>query len=456
MESNMATGSFVEKLRKGLQKFRTAEGGNVMFMFAAARRLRRNAKGSVAMTFGIALVPITIAVGTAVDYSRASSFKTVLQSVLDTALLAGAKDGSSSWSQQALSVFQANLAVKSSASLTPTFTLQGGDTYLGSVTASVPTVILGIIKIPSMNVAANATVKSTPGDNACILTLDKGQPTSHVSLKLNGAPIIDLTGCTVRSNTSLDCNGHDGNITISIASGTATSCGKPQSYAPVVPDIYADLAKNITPKCGSLKTGINWTPGSIPTGAAIKTVNMGGYTEYHICGDLNLSGTGYLTGSAPASDTIIVIENGSLNIADKASINTLKTAIVMTGNNTVASSVNFPNGNGKSATLSLSPPTDAANPWQGVALYQDPKLTFQVDDTWGPGANFNADGLVYLGNSNVVTDGNTSSSNAKCTKFVINSFTTNGKIDLSMSQSSKSCGGIGLKQWGGITVHLTQ
>jgi Flp pilus assembly protein TadG len=422
----------------------------------ADRRFRRNTDGSIAMTFALALIPIVVAVGAAVDYSRANSFKTVLQSVLDTALVAGAKDGSSSWSQLALNVFQSNLAAKSSASLSPTFTLDGEGAYTGSVEAQVPTSLLAIINIQSMKVTAHASAQASSPDDSCILTLDHGQPQSHVSLTLNGAPIINLTGCSIRSNTSLDCNGHDGNLTKAIAGGMAGACGRPKSNAPLVPDIYADLAKNITAKCGSAKPGVDWTPGSIPTGAGIITVNMGDYTEYHICGNLNLSGTGYLTGTAPTSDSVIFIENGSLNIDDKASINTVKTAIVITGNNTVASSINFPNGAGKNATLSLSPPTTAANPWQGVALYQDPKLTYQVDNTWGPGATFNADGLVYLGNSNVVTDGDTASSNSKCSKFVMNRFTTNGHVDLNFQQSTSTCAAIGLRQWGGITVHLTQ
>jgi hypothetical protein len=173
-----------------------------------------------------------------------------------------------------------------------------------------------------------------------------------------------------------------------------------------------------------------------------------------VCGDLTLNGNGYLTGSSPASDVVIVIENGSLIIEDSAVINTARTAFVLTGNNSHAAKVSFPNGNGKTAKLSLSPPTSSSNPWQSVAIYLDPRLTTNVDNTWGPGAEFNADGLVYLGNSNVVTDGNTASNNSKCTKFVMNSFTTNGKVNLNFAQLN--CAAIGLKQWVGVVVHLVR
>lgn len=423
----------------------------------AVCRFRQSRDGAVAMTFALALIPMVVAVGAAVDYSRANAFKTVLQTVLDTSLLAGAKDGSSSWSTVALNTFTANIAGKTSATLTPTFTTANNVTYDATVSAAVPTSFLGVINVHSMTVTAKATAQASPGDNSCILTLDKGQPLSHVGLVLNGAPVINLAGCSIRTNTGLNCNGHDGNATKSIAAGTASGCANPTSNAPAVPDIYTDLAKNITPKCGTLKSGFDWAAGSIPaTGPAFIRVTVGDYTEYHVCGDLNLSGTGALTGGTPASDVIIVIENGSLNIANNASISTSKTAIVMTGDATAQSKINFPNGNGKEATLNLSPPTDAANPWQGVALYQDPKLTNHglIDNTWGPGMNFNADGLVYLGNSNVTTDGDTSSNNSRCTKFVMNQFTTNGHVDLNFQQTN--CSAIGLKQWGGITVHLTK
>lgn len=421
---------------------------------ARLHAFRADESGNIALIFALALLPIMTGVGVAIDYSRANSAKALLQSALDAALLAGAKDGSSNWANVALNIFTSNLGTRNITVPTPSFVYSGNSTYIGSASATMQTSTLGIINISSLAITANATATAADPDNSCILTLDKGQASSHVSLSLNGAPVVNLSGCSIRSNTSLDCNGHDGNLTKSYASGSAAGCGQPRSNSPRVPDIYADLATNITTECSGARPGVTWTPGVLPLGSGIKTVNKAQYVEYHICGDLTLTGSGYLTGSSPVNDAVIVIENGSLIVDDNASINTAKTTIVMTGDNNSPGRIEFPNGAGKVGTLALSPTTTVGNPWQGVALFLDPKLTSSVDNRWGPGAAFNADGLVYLGNSNVVTDGNTSSSNSKCTKFVMNSFVTNGAVKLDFAQ--QNCQAIGLKQWGGITVRLTQ
>ena len=419
---------------------------------------RSNCAGAIAPIFALAMLPVMTAVGAAVDYSSANKIRSSMQVALDSAMLAGAKDGSSNWSQVALNVFTANVAKQAGAgiSFSTSFSQSSGSVYQGAVSASVPTAFLGLVHISSLHIGVTTTAIASEPDNSCVLTLDKGQPTSHVALTLNGAPVVNLSGCSIRSNTALNCNGHDGNATKSIAGGAISACGNPKPYAGSVPDIYGSMASNITTQCGTSRPGVNWTAGTIPTGSGVQTVTVNGRTEYHICGDLNLSGTGSLTGSTPTADALIVIENGSLNVANNAAVSVARTGIVLTGDNSVASAVNFPNGNGKTGSLTLSPPLDPSNPWQGVALFQDPKLTSNVDNKWGPGTDFNADGLVYLGNSNVVTDGNTSSANAKCSKFVMNSFTTNGKVTLDFDQTVASCAAIGLKQWGGITVHLSQ
>jgi type II secretory pathway pseudopilin PulG len=419
------------------------------------RRFVRQSQGSVVPLLGLALVPIVGAVGAAVDYSRASSVKTTLQAALDSAVLAGAKDGTSNWNTIASNMFNGNPISKNGSTVaTPTFAFDGNSTYTGQVTAKVPT-SFGILGFATLNVSANSTVAKGSGpDNSCILTLDQGQARSDVSLTLNGAPNVSLNGCSIRSNTSMNCNGHNGTATASIAAGTTSGCSNPENYAAVVPDIYSPLAKNITIQCGSSRPGVTWTGGSSAPKGVI-TVASTGYTEYHVCGDLTVSGNGYLPGNPAGADSVIVIENGSLNIADGAQINTSRTAIVLTGTGSYPSSINFPKGKGHAATLALSPPTTGGN-WQGISLYQDPALTSNVDDTWGPGATFNADGVVYLPHANLVIHGSSASNNSLCTKLVVNSFTTNGSVNLDFAQTNSGCTSLGMKQWTDTPIHLAQ
>jgi len=72
--------------------------------------------------------------------------------------------------------------------------------------------------------------------------------------------------------------------------------------------------------------------GNVPP--AVKTVVKSSHTEYHVCGDLTLSETGFLTGNPPSTDYLIVIENGSLTLSPGASVSAARTAIIFTGNNT--------------------------------------------------------------------------------------------------------------------------
>jgi hypothetical protein len=126
----------------------------------------------------------------------------------------------------------------------------------------------------------------------------------------------------------------------------------------------------------------------------------------------------------------------------------------LTGTNVTASSIQFPNGNGHAATLTLSPSTGVDTPWQGVSLYQDPALTNAVDESWGPGANINIDGLLYLPNAALTISGNAASGNTGCTKIVTKQFTTNGSVNLNFSQTTSSCTSLGLKQYIGASAYL--
>ena len=140
-----------------------------------AQRFRQDVSGSTAITFGLTIIPILTAAGAALDFSRAASVRASLQGALDTAVLAAAATGPSGWSDAANKMFAANVKVHFGSVGTPQFTSQSQQ-YTGTVSASVPTAMLGIVKIDSIQVAVTATATASEPDNSCILTLDKGSP----------------------------------------------------------------------------------------------------------------------------------------------------------------------------------------------------------------------------------------------------------------------------------------
>jgi Flp pilus assembly protein TadG len=417
-------------------------------------RFREAREGQVAIIFALALLPIISFIGASVDYSRANGIRTNIQYALDAAVLAGAANASSDWQSTALSVFNANLSAEAVSVGGPTFSKNNAQ-YLASVSASVPTTYLGVIGLNTMQVSASSAAASGAGsDNSCIFTLDTGQSAGDAGITLNGAPKLNLSNCSIRSNTSMRCNGHDGSALVSYAAGTASGCSNPKSSA-AIPDVYASLAANIGKTCGMTTAGSTWSVGSVsPSGSAVIPVSKGAYTEYHVCGNLTLSGNGSLTGTSPASDKIIVIENGSLILANNANVSLTRATIVLTGTDAAVSSIQFPNGNGHAATLSLSPSSGSDSPWQGVSIYQDPALTNGVDESWGPGANINVDGLLYLPNADLTISGNAASGNSGCTKIVTRQFTTNGSVNLNFSQTASGCTSLRLKQYIGASAYL--
>ena len=61
------------------------------FLHTLSAGFHRRSEGSVAVTFALTLLPLVVAV----DYSRANGVKAALQATIDSAVVAGAKDGTS-------------------------------------------------------------------------------------------------------------------------------------------------------------------------------------------------------------------------------------------------------------------------------------------------------------------------------------------------------------------------
>lgn len=405
--------------------------------------LARERRGNVTVLFGMALPLLMVGGGVAVDYSTAASRRTQLQVAIDSAVIGGVAKPSAQRAGEAGALFSAHPVSAAAGVGAPAFANEADSVFSGVVTASVSNNVLGVFGRPTTTVHARAKARPSVKDQACILTLGRAMTAGEDSMTFNGASSVDLSGCTLQSNTSMTCNGHSSGATKSLAVGSAGTCDQPVDNSPAIPDIYADLAGNISRQCGASNYNVSWSATSRPGAPRMLTVTSGGVTRYHVCGDLTLSGTHEL--NTTGGDAILVVENGSLTIQRDAAISMSRMAIVMTGDPARSHTINFPQGNGQSASLSITPPTDANDPWRGVAIYQDPALTTNVDVSWGPGANLYVDGVIYFPHADFTMSGNAASNGSNCTKLVTDTLTVNGVVGF--QQNDAGCAAIGMRQY---------
>jgi len=127
--------------------------------------LARSRRGNVAMMFALALVPLTVAAGTGLDFARGMLVRQAMSNALDAASLAvGSTRGLDRASALALATqyFNANYKVDSSYG-TPTLSIaDNGYSANGSVTITatdtMPTVIMRLVNLNTVPVSTSTTV----------------------------------------------------------------------------------------------------------------------------------------------------------------------------------------------------------------------------------------------------------------------------------------------------------
>jgi hypothetical protein len=210
---------------------------------------------------------------------------------------------------------------------------------------------------------------------------------------------------------------------------------------PTASDPYSALASNIpADSCGgtypqepskqqdpALPTSNQWSGNQIMSGVKV------------VCGDQQL------TGDTTLNNTVLVIENGQLD-TNGHTLTGSNLAVVFSGSNN-SSYQHVPTGGG---TLNISAPTSGA--WSGVALYQDPKLTTNVNvSAAGNSPTWNISGLVYLPHSSVTLSGavNKSASGASCFELVVDNITINGTGGIFANDDQCSSAGLNTLPQGG-------
>jgi Flp pilus assembly protein TadG len=361
----------------------------------ACNRFAADGDGAVLPIFALALIPIVAMVGAAVDYSRANSIRSQLQATLDSALLAGARDGSTNWTNIATNFFNSNVQTKWGVVASPTFTLTENRAYMGTVSAAMSTNFLGIMGVNTINVgvSAIASVGST-GGYYCVLALNQ---TAQPGLQLTGNASITITApkCVMQVNSnSVDAVDLNGNTAINSVEncfvggtrtvGNSSISPTPDATCKAVPDPFAAYPRPAVGSCGYTNYKLS--------GNKSATLPPGVY-----CGGMNFNGPVNVT----FSPGLFIIKDG---------------VITETGGSFTGQGVSFfLTGSGAAMQLSgqadwhIVAPTDG--PLPGFAIFLNPNgptgLAASSSSLSGQSELY-FEGVVYLPQQQVSVTGNAS------------------------------------------------
>jgi len=281
---------------------------------------------------------------------------------------------------------------------------------------------------------ASAVAAGTAAYPYCVLALASS---GKAGIRSDGSPSTNLNGCNTMSNTGATCNGHNLNASVGNAHGTNNGCGIfSNSNVATVSDSFAARASNIPANgCGSYPQELNHKnePALSITNQWCGTYSLSSVKQ--VCGDQQLTAD-----TTISSNTVLVIENGNLD-TNGFTLHGSSLTVIFSGTSSNSYS-HIPTGGG---TLDIAAPTSGN--WSGVAMYQDPALTQNVDLTAaGNSPTWNITSLVYLPHSSVTLSGavSKSSTGVSCFELVVDNILINGTG--AIFQGDTQCGQAGLNQ----------
>ena len=139
------------------------------------RSFKWNKKGNVAILFGLALVPIALAIGAAADYGRGLAVRNRMADAADAAALAiGSWQGltQAQLKQRAQQFFDANYPSSEMGTAGKLNVSFAGDDIKVEVSGTVPTTFLKLANINSLDVGASSTVTKKQRNIELALVLD--------------------------------------------------------------------------------------------------------------------------------------------------------------------------------------------------------------------------------------------------------------------------------------------
>ncbi len=358
MSQNKSKLSFPEKLKRVFAYF------------------RENQCGSIAIPFALSTVPLVFLAGAAIDYSRATTFKTKMQTVVDASALRALETSEDGW----LSSTEA--AIKAINDEDSKVAVSGSqDDVTVSATGSIKTSVLSILRIDRIPVAVSARAQLVGRLPACILALN---PSVAGAVSFSGAAGFYAEDCVIHSNSKNAAGLDISQNSEPVAAGYCSAGGfsapdsikpRPRARCRTMPDPFAGLPKPTADRCSGTGNGKKTSVGS--NESAILT--PGTY-----CGGLNIQG------NATLRPGVYVISDGQLSVNAQAVLAGQGVTFYLTG----AKSGFSINGG---ASLDLAAPTTGV--YGGILIFQDPLAVAsggkQIENTLNGGAETVIDGGIY-------------------------------------------------------------
>jgi Flp pilus assembly protein TadG len=357
-------------------------------------RYGRDRCGNISVMVALLIVPLVGVMGVATETGNWFLIQRSMQNAADSAAIAAATNANAtnnSYQLEGKSV-ATKFGYTNGANSTTVTIINNDNTvpakcagacYAVTITRTVPiylTRVVGLGATQAVTAKAVAVPQNVP-TSFCLVSLGGGD-----GYHINGGPSVDLNGCNVLSNGDVTCNGNgssgNANSITYVSANKNGNCAPSVHASSALADPYSGQASNLPPtNCSS------YAPTVIPAGAINANVSLTGttYTGKKYCGNVTLSGDVTVTTNTPGS--LLVIENGFLDLNGHTLSSSGGLTVVFTGAGGGLSS-------SMTGTFNYSAPTSGT--WQGYAMYQGPTLPVTSSSASGNSLTWDISGIIYL------------------------------------------------------------
>src|SRR4051812_6605241 len=156
-------------------------------------QFRTDKRGSVAVAFAITSIPVLMATGAAIDYSRATRERSAMHQALDQALLSAALVKPAERETTAVNTYRASTRQTARTDDTLSFrTDEAARVLHGTATAKVPMFLTKLGGFKSLEVGVTGAVSLNKNPVCMLLTAPDG-----VALKMGSSSLIKMPGCEI-------------------------------------------------------------------------------------------------------------------------------------------------------------------------------------------------------------------------------------------------------------------